>query len=232
MLRNKIKCGYCGNPIGAKSGTATNGEKKRYYKCLGKKHHNGCTKTQVRKEVLEKYVIDNIVGFLSNKTNLDYMVDKLLECQEKASKENTTLNCLVRKVTHAENQIKNITTTIENGGATNTLVKRLKELEELAETLEKQIYIERAKSPYKLTREEFMQFYKLALEKESRTFVNYLVKEVELFNNKIIITYNNPNKSLDGSQDFCLFNSNVPYPIYIQNRKVPTMIDFRMIMKF
>ncbi len=86
LLKNKIKCGYCGKPIGAESGTATNGEKKRYYKCLGKKHHNGCTKTQVRKEVLEKYVIDNIVGFLSNKTNLDYMVDKLLECQEKASK--------------------------------------------------------------------------------------------------------------------------------------------------
>ena len=77
-----------------------------------------------------------------------------------------------------------------------------------------------------------MQFYKLALEKESRAFVNYLVKEVELFNDKIIITYNNPNKSLDGSQDFCLFNKNVPYPIYIQNRKVPTMIDFRMIIKF
>lgn len=65
LLRNKIKCGYCGSPISAECGTAKNGEKKRYYKCLGRKHKNCCTKSQVRKEILEKYVLDNVVEQIS-----------------------------------------------------------------------------------------------------------------------------------------------------------------------
>ena len=36
LLRNKIKCGYCGRSVNAECGTSQNGEKKYYYKCLGK----------------------------------------------------------------------------------------------------------------------------------------------------------------------------------------------------
>ena len=61
LLRYKVKCGYCGSPISAEIGTARNGNKIRYYKCLGRKHQNGCKKSQVRKEILEKYVLDAII---------------------------------------------------------------------------------------------------------------------------------------------------------------------------
>ena len=45
LLRNKLRCGYCGKPISAECGTARNGKKKYYYKCVGRqKHHNGCEK--------------------------------------------------------------------------------------------------------------------------------------------------------------------------------------------
>ena len=50
LLRNKIKCGYCGSPISAECGTAKNGQKIRYYKCLGRKHQSGCKKSQVEKK--------------------------------------------------------------------------------------------------------------------------------------------------------------------------------------
>lgn len=39
LLRNKLKCGYCGEPISAECGTTSQGKKRRYYKCLGKKRH-------------------------------------------------------------------------------------------------------------------------------------------------------------------------------------------------
>ena len=42
LLRHKLKCGYCGQPISAESGTSKNGQVKRYYKCFGRKNHNGC----------------------------------------------------------------------------------------------------------------------------------------------------------------------------------------------
>ena len=232
LLRDKIKCGYCGRPISAECGTAKNGEKKRYYKCLGRKNGSGCTKTQVRKEVLENYVIENIVGFLANKSNTEYMVQKLLEFQENSNNLNSLLNNLVKQQKQIAKQIDNIMTAIENGGTSSTAMKRLRELESKQAEIEKQIQIEKAQKPDKLTKEEITDYYKLALEKEPKMLINYLVRQIELFDDKMIITYNTPNKSLDNSQGLCFYNCNVPYPIYVQNVISPRMTDFRLIMKF
>ena len=53
LFRHKMKCGYCGHPISADTGTARNGEVKRYYKCLGRKvYHNSCEQMIHSKEAL------------------------------------------------------------------------------------------------------------------------------------------------------------------------------------
>lgn len=231
LLRHKIKCGYCGSPISAECGTAKNGETKRYYKCLGRKHNNGCKKTMVRKEVLEQYVIDNVIAEMSKPEIVNYITDKLLELQELNSESNATLKQLVKEQRQTENAINNIMTAIENGGTSNTAMKRLRELESQKEELEKQICIERAKSTFKLSRQDILDFYKQALEKEPRMLINYLVKEIQLFDDKMVIIYNTPNNmSLDESQGFSFYMDNVPYTIYIQNMKQPRMIAFQMIM--
>lgn len=232
LLRNKIKCGYCGKPIGAECGTAKNGTKKRYYKCLGRKNGSGCTKKAVRKDVLEKYVIDNIVDFLTNVNYMDYMAQKLLEFQDRNIKENVILNNLIKRQKQTKKSIDNIMRAIETGGTSSSVMKRLRELETQTIEIERQIQIEQAKSPNKLTKEDILRYYKLALEKEPKVLINYLVKEIKLFDDKIIITYNTPNNSLDDSQGYCFYNSNIPYPIYVQNVINPRMIDFRLIMKF
>ena len=62
------KCGYCGQPISAESGTSRTKEKKFYYKCNGrKKYQNGCTKITIKKELLEEFVIEFILGELKCK---------------------------------------------------------------------------------------------------------------------------------------------------------------------
>ena len=65
LLKNKIKCGYCGKPMSAETGTSQNGEVKHYYKCYGKKNKNGCTKNNIRKDILEKAIIETVVNALS-----------------------------------------------------------------------------------------------------------------------------------------------------------------------
>ena len=82
MLRNKMVCGYCGRPISAETGTSKGGKKIRYYKCLGRKHNNGCTKSMVRKELLEDFVVNNIVKLLSEKEVKDKMISSLMRMQE------------------------------------------------------------------------------------------------------------------------------------------------------
>ena len=80
LLRNKVKCGYCGNIISAECGTARNGETIRYYKCLGrKKHHNGCDKHPVRKEALEELVLDSVIEAMQDEKTMNVALWRMLE---------------------------------------------------------------------------------------------------------------------------------------------------------
>ena len=67
LLKDKIKCGYCGQSVIGENGTAKNGERKYYYKCRGRKSHvTDCDNHAIRKEVLEKIVIDTILNQLKS----------------------------------------------------------------------------------------------------------------------------------------------------------------------
>ena len=50
--------------------------------------------------MLEKYVIDNIVNFLTNENYMSYMAQKLLEFQDRNIKENVILNNLIKRQKH------------------------------------------------------------------------------------------------------------------------------------
>ncbi len=193
LLRNKLKCGYCGRPISAETGTARNGEVIRYYKCLGrKKDRNGCNKAMIRKDELEQLVIENIVQQLSKSETLDKIVFGLMQMQNSQVQVNSILNMLVKEKQHTDTAIENMITAIENGVITNSTTKRLKELENRQEELERQILIERSKTVIKLTERDIREYYEQALKLEPQMLINYLIKEIVLYDDKIEIHYNSP----------------------------------------
>ncbi len=62
--------------------------------------------------------------------------------------------------------------------------------------------------------------------------INYLVKEIILFDDKMTIIYNTPKTmNLDASQGFSFYAKNVQFPIYVQNKIFPIMIDFELEMR-
>ena len=168
MLRNKMICGYCGKPISAEMGTSKGGKKVRYYKCLGRKHNNGCTKSMVRKELLEDFVVNNIVKLLSEKEVKDKMISSLMRMQEESITDNADLQRLTKERKTTETQITNIMTAIENGGTSATAMKRLRELEIRQEELERQILIEKSKTTVQLTEKQIREFYIQAVSLEPR----------------------------------------------------------------
>ena len=140
LLRNKLICGYCGKPISADTGTARNGEVKRYYKCIGrKKYYNGCPKTQVRKEDLEECVINAVIQELSKPDIMDTIVAKLIQLQNADDSANSALKLLLNEKHGVERSLANLVSAIENGIVSNTTNKRLQELEKQQEELERQI---------------------------------------------------------------------------------------------
>lgn len=224
LLRNKLKCGYCGSSITAESGTSHTGIVKRYYKCMGRKHNNGCKKSMQRKEFLEEFVIDVIVSFLTDKNQIDSTVNALLKLQNSYFKENVTLNMLEREKRQCETALNNIMTAIERGVINNTTSRRMKELEDKLEDLERKLLIEKSKVSVKLTEKDIREFFSQALKLEPKLLINYLVKEVRLFDDKVEIHFNNPTiKSPDESQGFLLYTNFRKMPYEILNKPQPKL---------
>ena len=114
--------------------------------------------------------------------------------QERQAQSNIALNLLLKEQRQTQNAIQNIMTAIENGGTSNTVMQRMRELENRQSELEKQILIEKSKSAIQLTEKQMREFYSQALALEPKLLINYLVKQVTLYDDKIEIQFNAPIK--------------------------------------
>ncbi len=203
LLRQKVKCGYCGRSVNAETGTARDGTVKHYYKCDGRKKDRKCNAPIMRKEVLEKLVIDTVIEELKKPSNINKIVGGLLAIQEQQHRENQTLKNLSKEKKKVDTALQNLLKAIEQGIISNTTNKRLHELEEKQIELEQKMIIEKSKTAVKLTESEIRQFYEQALKNEARLLVEYLIKEVVLYADKIEIHYKSPLKNgPDESQGF------------------------------
>ena len=193
LLRNKVKCGYCGNIISAECGTARNGETIRYYKCLGrKKHHNGCDKHPVRKEALEELVLDSVIEAMQDEKTMNALIKGLMQMQDANNKEKTTLKLLLKEKKQTQTALDNIVKAIERGIMSDSTNRRLNELEQQARELDEKIAVERNKVAFLLTEDDMRRYYLTALRQEPQLLISTLVKEILLYDDKMVITYNTP----------------------------------------
>ena len=150
--------------------------------------------------------------------------------QDSQIKESSMLNVLLHDKRKVENSLNNLVSAIEQGIISNTTNKRLHELEEQQSQLEKQILIERSKLAVKMSEQDIREFYESALTLEAQMLVNYLIKEVVLYDDKMIIKYNNPLRtSPDDSQGFFFYDKNHSYTYTIPNK--PTVYEIKMNVK-
>ena len=229
LLRHKLKCGYCGMPISAETGTASNGNKKHYYKCLGRKRNNGCTKSMVRKEEFENFILDNILSILESSKYMNNIIDGLMKVQEMQSNGSSILNSILIEHKQAENTLNNIMKAVEQGIINNTTNKRMKELETQIEELDRQIIIEKSKQTFKLSREDLKKFYIQALKLNPKMLIDYLIKEIVVYEDTLEITFNSPIKrSPDTNQGFFVISFIKQLAKYNQYTRISNMIDIEI----
>lgn len=230
LLKDKIKCGYCGKSIIGENGTAHNGERKYYYKCRGRKSKlNDCRKQAIRKDILENIVLENVIEQIQKANNLDYIVNGLMQEQERQAQANIVLNLLCKEQRQTENAIQNIMTAIENGGTSNTAMKRLRELENRQSELEKQIAVEKSKTAVQLTEKQIREFYNQALALEPKLLINYLVKQITLYDDKIEIQFNAPIKVSpddESCRDFSLCSKIIKLAYKVPQRRNLVKLEF------
>ena len=173
-----------------------------------------------------------MIEMMSKPEIQDEIADGLLAYQEKIIEENSAIGSLEKEIRRTENTITNIMNAVEQGGATATTMNRMRELEAKLDELQKNLTIEKSKTAYRLSREEILMYYRAGLEKTPKLLIEYLIKEIKLYDDKMIITYNTPRPiDLDASQGFSFYNKNVKIARVIQNRKFVKYENFRLIMR-
>lgn len=174
--RNSVNSSYCAGKSRYTPGSS--GKKKYYYKCRGRKDKlNDCKKKTVRKEELERLVLDAVITRLNDKGFMDKFVQDILSEQEKRSRERSPLQALIREQKQIETSLNNIMTAIEKGIVNGTTQKRMKELEARQEELERLILIERSKQSVVYTEAQIREYYEKTLKEEPQALINLLVKQ-------------------------------------------------------
>ena len=166
------------------------------------------------KEILEKFVLDSIIAEPKKPEQMDYIVQGLLALQESQIKANSTLSILEREQKQNESAMENIMNAVERGFYTAAANKRMKELEERQEELERLIIIERSKMQVKVTVSEIRAYYEEALTKEPQMLINFLIRAII----EIHIYFNNPLQTgPDASQGLSVCNRETTIQAHIQN---------------
>ncbi|MDE7329723.1 MAG: recombinase family protein [Clostridia bacterium] len=213
LLRNKLKCGYCGQSIIGECGTAKSGQRKYYYKCRGRKMKlNDCKKSAMSKDDLEHLIIDTVITELKDPKTLDNAVKYLFELQNKNDNENKLLTAYLKEQKDNEKSINNIVANMERGIVAKATRNRLCELEERQEELERLILIEQSKQTVKITEARIRNFYEQALKYEPQMLINYIVKEIVMYDDRIDIIYNHPltiSPDCENGQGFIFYMKNV-----------------------
>lgn len=198
LLTTKLYCGHCGALMFGTSGTSHTQTTYRYYWCANVKKTKTCDKKPVRKEWIEKLVVDETMKLVMDDQAIEAIVAVVLDLQER---ENTDLPLYEKQLAEVNASIENMLNAIQMGILTRSTKSRLEELEASREDLEIKIANEKISKP-KIT-PEFITFWlnrfrKLDVEKEEhrKLLVDTFVNAVFLYDDKLVITFNyNDNSS-------------------------------------
>ncbi len=208
LLRNKLKCGYCGKSITSESGTSRNGTVIRYYKCsTRKKDSTKCHKTPIRKEILEQLIVDVTLKVLNNPQTIDTIADRVFEAHEKRLTDTSVIHILEAEWNKIRKALDNMLSAVEPGIITSSTKQRIEELEAALEVAEGKVLVEKSKNKVQLTPADIKKFILKALKKEPRLMIKTLVKEVILYDDKMEIYYNCVDKKKPDDLDhrtFCI----------------------------
>ena len=230
LLKNKIRCGYCGKPIASDTGTSHTGIVKRYYKCSGRKHENSCKKTAVQKDILEDLVLSSVMNALSSPSVIANIAEKIVNAHKLMLEDKSILNLLLSEKAEIDASLDNLVKAIENGLLTETTKNRLKTLELKKKEIDEKILLEQSRESLLIKKEDIIRYLKTAVKKEPIVLIDLLIKEIVLYDDKIEITLNYTERT-DGNEHrpFNFYSNTKTYKIFANKyRNRPILLTFEV----
>ena len=201
ILTGKLVCGICKIRMFGESGTSHTGEKYYYYKCKSKRVGKcNCEQKSIIKQKLEDLVINKTMELLSGKDSIKIITEKIMEYNKNKELENYNLKILQNRRNELNKSAQNMLKAIEQGIITDLTKTRLTEIEASLRELDIDIEKEKNKITKHISQEEIETFLKNNIFKNCenikirKLIVNTLVRQILLYPDKVIITYNYSDK--------------------------------------
>ena len=226
LLSGKIKCGKCGASMcGNYAGkNAKNKAVRFYYTCQGKKEKRGCDAKAIKRDLVEKIVLENTMQIVLQDDFIETISNKIIELNQLEDDSTGIINAYEFELKEIEKKIENIMTAIEEGLATQRMKERIKELETRESQLQEQINIEKHKICHSMLSQEqivywFTMFKEGDIHSEEFTdrLIDLFIEKVVVFPEKIVIYYNYIEKAYQELMLFSDQNSLGSEPSVIMN---------------
>lgn len=200
MLSGKLYCGYCNSLMTGETGTSHTGTVYNYYKCFSKKKHKDCSKANISKAYIEKFVATLALNLVLQPETRKNIIDAIIKIQDE---EETTsaIPLLLEQKQNVEKQKRNIINAIKNGIFDATMKDELAQLDTELGEIELKISQEELQKTLKMTAEQidfwFSQFEDVDLTDETmiQNVIDTFIKKVVLYDDKIEIICNTSNNN-------------------------------------
>ena len=140
LLSQKLFCGHCGSLMTGESGTGKSGNVYHYYTCGKRKRGQGCNKKPLKKDFIERAVVEDAMSLLNPET-IDELADIAVNESIREREENSIIPALREQLKGVESSINNLIKMVEKGVESDSLADRLKELEKEKRAIEKRLVV-------------------------------------------------------------------------------------------
>lgn len=197
LLTGKLFCGHCGTEMVAGGGKSKTGKKYYYYECK-KKKKKLCSKRIEHKDSLEKYVVENVLMFLSDEENLKMIAKDVLKYYDTRTDESEikSIRKRIADIQEEADAAANAFIEAKSPLLKQRIEKRMQECEILLDDLEKlkaQLILERGQ---KLSESDIISFVKIILQGDindfefKRRLIDNLVYKVYVSDDNTYIYFN------------------------------------------
>ena len=197
ILSGKLFCGKCKHRMSGMSGTSKTGAIHYYYVCSARHRKlNKCSMNAVHKQSIEDLVINVTTDILNKNGTIEKIAETLSALHRKEATDNTALKMLIKQRDAAVKASNNIVRAIEQGIITEMTKTRLQELEAEICRLDLEISKEKNKTYDYLSPDKIEKYLRSMLAGDSKNMrvrkllVNTFIREILLYDDKVIITYN------------------------------------------
>ncbi len=196
LLTTHLFCGKCGSMMTGEIGTSKTSTKYRYYKCNHAKKKK-CDKKTVRKEWLEKLVIDTILELITDDSVIEELAERVYRFQDLESAESILLKAQLEEV---DKKLNNLAEAMALGIFSATTKRLLDDLEAQKKSIETDIIQYQIRNPIVPKEQLLFALYNyrkldMSVQSDRQKLIDSFVNSIYLYDDHFIITFNYKNTS-------------------------------------